>query len=377
MYHIGFIIEQMLGHITHGKTLQKNISQASSVHTHWAFPKPDVGGFLGHVSNWTVQAGLQSRQAIRQMQRDAKQINGAKMDALFFHSQVTAMLAQDWMSRIPSVVSMDATPLQYDALGKFYNHEPGSRKAERIKFLINRRCYQQARHIVTWSQWAKDGLTGEYGISAEKITVIPPGVNPLEWKRPAPRTLENTDAPVKVLFVGGNLDRKGGNLLLEACQRLNQSGFKIELHLVTRDTVETQPNVFVYNNMQPNSTELRALYHECDIFCLPTYGDCLPMVLSEAAAAGMPSISTDVAAIPEVVHDQETGFIVPTGSVEAIEASLKQLIEQPQRRLEMGARAQTRLGQTFDAERNAHRLLTLLKQVADQSEVTRKVAFTN
>ncbi|MGB1253934.1 MAG: glycosyltransferase family 4 protein [Candidatus Promineifilaceae bacterium] len=375
MYHIGFIIEQALGHITHGKTLKQNLAHDPSIASYWGLPRQDVNGLLGKVGNWTVKAGMQSRQAIRQMQREAKRSN-AKIDALFFHTQVTAILAQDRMSHIPSVVSLDATPLQYDSLGEFYNHQAGGGRSEKVKFWLNQRCYQQAKHIVTWSQWAKDGLIGEYGISAEKITVIPPGVNPEEWKRPTQRTL-NGDAPLKILFVGGNLDRKGGKLLLEASQRLLHKGFNIELHLATRDKVADQANVFVYNHMQPNSPELRALYHDCDIFCLPTYGDCLPMVLSEAAAAGMPSISTNVAAIPEIIRDQETGWIVPTGNVDAIESAIQQLIEQPERRLEMGMQAQVRLGQTFDAEKNARRLLALLKQVADQSVATPNLALSN
>ena len=375
MYHIGFIIEQALGHITHGKTLQQNLAHDPSIASYWGLPRQDVGGLLGKVGNWTVKAGMQSRRAIRQMRHDAARAD-AQIDALFFHTQVTAVLAQDWMSRIPSVISLDATPLQYDSLGKFYNHEAGGGRSEQVKFWLNQRCYQQAKHIVTWSQWAKDGLIGEYGISAEKITVIPPGVNPTDWKRPQERTLDS-DKRVKILFVGGNLDRKGGKLLLEASQRLLQRGFAIELHLATRDTVAEQAHIHVYNNMQPNSPELRALYHECDIFCLPTYGDCLPMVLSEAAAAGMPSVSTNVAAIPEIVQHQETGWIVPTGDVDALEAALQQLVEQPNRRLDMGRQAQARLSQTFDAEKNARRLLSLLKRVADQSVNTEHLAYSN
>lgn len=376
MHHIGFIVEQALGHVTHGQTLRQNVERDRSIVSYWALPRQDIGGLIGALDNWTVKAGLQSRRAIRQMRRDALSAD-ANLGALFFHTQVAAVLAQDWMRYIPSVVSLDATPKQYDALGKFYGHAASDGRLEAVKFWFNRRCYERARHLVTWSQWAKDGLVGEYGISAEKITVIPPGVNVAEWQRPAPRTLKSERDPLKVLFVGGNLNRKGGNLLLEACQRLNQSGQNIELHLVTRDTVAQQANVFIYNNMQSNSSELRALYHASDVFCLPTYGDCLPMVLSEAAAAELPSISTNVAAIPELVHDQETGFIVPTGDVCALEQALRRLIENPQRRLEMGAAAHRCLAQAYDAERNATRLVTLLKQIADRADVTPGLVFNN
>jgi hypothetical protein len=59
-----------------------------------------------------------------------------------------------------------------------------------------------------WSEWAKLGLVQDYDVPADKITVIPPGVNVHEWLRPMPR-VPHAD-PVKILFVGGDIERKGG-----------------------------------------------------------------------------------------------------------------------------------------------------------------------
>ena len=72
----------------------------------------------------------------------------------------------------------------------------------------------------------------------------------------------------------------------------------------------------------PNSPELIELYHGADVFCLPTLGDCLPMVLSEAGAVGLPLVSTDVGAISEIVRDGETGLLVPVGDADALAAAL-------------------------------------------------------
>ncbi len=357
MYRFGFIVEQALGHITHGKNLQQNIEQDADVEVIWGLPGWEADGLAGRIGNWTVKAGLQTRQAVRSMQREHK------MDALLFHTQVTAILAQDWMDKIPSVVSLDATPLQYDSLGEFYEHEPGTGSAEKLKYWLNKRCYDRAKHLITWSDWAKDSLVADYDIPAEKVTTISPGVNICEWQRPEPRQSAEI---VRVLFVGGNLDRKGGTLLLEAIRQLRDENYPVELHLVTRDQVEAQPDVHVYNNMQPNSAELKALYHECDIFCLPTYGDCLPMVLAEAGAAGMPIVSTDVAGIPSIVHDGKTGFLVPRGSVESIVESLRQLLDDTQLRQEMGQAATDLIVAEHDAEQNAQRIIQIMKQVADE-----------
>src|SRR5262249_18493207 len=152
-----------------------------------------------------------------------------------------------------------------------------------------------------------------------------PGVNVQEWRRSTPR-VPHAD-PVKILFVGANLERKGGLVLLEAFRALRHLG--IELHVVTKDRLVPEPNVFIYNNLEANSRPLKDLYHSCDIFALPTFGDCLPMVLSEAGASGMAVVSTNVAAIPEIVRDGETGMTVSAGDPVSLTQALRDLATNP------------------------------------------------
>lgn len=361
---IGFIIEQALGHVTHGKNLSKNVALDPTISPFWGYPQQPKSGLMAlpGIRNWTLQAGLQAHRAINQMAAA-----GNRPDVLFFHTQVTAILVRKWMSRIPSVVSLDATPLQYDSLGEFYAHEGGPSWLENFKFKLNQQCYQRAKHLVTWSDWAKNSLVKDYGVAEKKITVIPPGVNVAEWQAVGEQAIDGpSDRPVRILFVGGDLKRKGGHDLINAFKAANSElDTPLELHLVTRDRIEAEPHLFVYNNMQANSPELKALYQQADIFCLPTYGDCLPMVLSEAAATALPLISTDVAAIPEIVRPNESGILIQPGDVQAIKEALVGLANNPAERQRMGQTALKQTQQTFDAQANALRLFDLLKQIAD------------
>lgn len=367
VYNIGFVMEQALGHVTHTKNLQTNVSADPDVRAHWALVPFDVTGLAARIpvykSNWTVRAGLRARGALSQMARTTR------LDALFFHTQVPAVLSADWARRFPSIVSIDATPIQYDRLGEFYQHDSGPAWLENLKWRLNRDCFRAARHLVTWSRWAKQGLIDDYEVPADKVTVIPPGVNVKDWLRPGLRTQQ--PGPVKILFVGANLERKGGLLLLEAFRALRPLG--IELHLVTKDRISAEPGLFVYNGMQPNSQPLKDLYHSCDIFALPTFGDCLPMVLSEAGAAGMAVVSTNVAAITEIVRDGETGVIVPAGDRPALEDALRNLIMYPELRLRLGERAVRHVAAEYDAQKNAGRLLDLLKGEVDVVRMKERV----
>jgi glycosyltransferase involved in cell wall biosynthesis len=373
-YIFGFLLEQTLGHRTHSQNLQTNVPKDHAVQPVWGPIEWNLTGSAAHIPiynrNWTVRAGLRGRQIIRRMQYQTS------LDALFIHTQVPAILMTDWMQRIPTVVSLDATPCQYDTLGAHYAHQRGLAWVEGLKWQANVRCFQKAHQIVAWSAWTKAGLVQEYGVPADKIVVIPPGVNSHIWTRPTPRSIsgtpsdEQTNETIKILFVGGDLQRKGGNLLIEAFRTLRQEEnmiettirSSIELHLVTRDPVAPEPGVFVYHNMEPNSTALRDLYHTCDIFCLPTYGDCLPMVLSEAGAAGLPLVATNVGGIGEIVKDGETGFLVSTGDIATLTSALRMLVENPALRLAQGTQAATLVQREFEAERNTERLLTVMKQ---------------
>jgi glycosyltransferase involved in cell wall biosynthesis len=369
-YEFGFLLEQSLGHITHAKNLLTNVALDPEVHAHWGLIDFEATGIAGRIpvyrSNWTVRAGLRAYREVARMNRQTR------LDALFFHTQVPAVLAQRWLHKIPGIVSLDATPRQYDELGAFYKHEQGPAWLEAWKWRLNRDCFRSARRLVAWSEWTKLGLVEDYGVPADKIAVIPPGVNVDQWRRPMPR-VPHAD-PVKILFVGGDLKRKGGLVLLDAFRALRHLG--LELHLVTKDRLPPEPSVLIYNNLEANSQPLKDLYHTCDIFALPTFGDTFAMVLSEAGASGMAIISTNMAAIPEFVRDGETGLTVSAGDEVSLTRALRDLATNPTLRMTLGERALAHVSRHYDAPTNTCRLLNLLKAEANAARAKRLAAPT-
>ena len=112
------IVEQALGHVTHGQNLKAHLDRDPEISARWGFPAFEATGLAGKIpvynSNWTVRAGLRTRRLLSEIERQGPP------EALFFHTQVTAVLAGDWLRRVPAVVSLDATPQQYDELGDSY-----------------------------------------------------------------------------------------------------------------------------------------------------------------------------------------------------------------------------------------------------------------
>lgn len=364
MYRIAFVIEDVLGHITHGANLRSHVPEDPEVDPQWITLQYDVSGLGARLpvyrSNWTLRAGWMARRRLARLSRERR------LDAAFFHTQVPATLSPGFIRRVPTVISVDATPRQYDELGSFYEHEVGPAALEGLKLRVARSRFRRARHVVAWSEWAKQGLVDQYGVPADKVSVISPGVNIDDWAAPA-RTHDPT-RPLRLLFVGGDLERKGGLVLIEAFREIRD--LSVELHIVTRDEVPDEPGIHAHHGLRPNSDELRQLYRDCDIFVLPTFGDCLAMVLSEAGAASLPTVSTRVTAIPEVVVDGVTGLLVPPGDVGALVTALRRLADDPDERQRMGRNAVAHIAQQHNATTNTRRLLQVLKQVADGHVVT-------
>lgn len=356
MDRFGFVMEQTLGHVTHYRNMRATIDADPSVNATWyplAFPPRGTLETLPVLrDNWSMRASMRARRALAH--------DGAgRFDALFFHTQVTTLLCVELMRRIPSVISLDATPINYDAVGSAYGHQRARGGVELLKVALNKRSLHAARALVTWCDWARRSLIDDYGVDATRITVIPPGVNLDLWPRPAPN---DTMGPVRVLFVGADFTRKGGETLLRAFQ----AGLydRCELHLVTKAPLEPAPGIHVYRDVGPNSDLLKSLYATADLFVLPTLADCFPLAIQEAMAAGLPVIATDVGAINEAVRDGETGLLVPPGDVRALIAALNALTGDPTRRQTMGTRGRALAEQRCDSSANARRILSIMKALA-------------
>jgi glycosyltransferase involved in cell wall biosynthesis len=361
---VAFILEQTLGHVTHADNLRNLVPRDPRIAAEFCPIPYELGGWPSRVpgfSNWTIRAGFRARRAIRTANR------GHAVDALFIHTQVPAILAGRWVKRIPTIVSVDATPLQYDQFGAQYAHERSGNRLERLKWQLNRRAFANAAHVVSWSEWSKQSLIADYDVPGSKVTVLAPGVDLAKWSRTAERAFD--ESAVKILFVGGDLERKGGSLLIEAVRRLRATATgestapTVELHLATGADIAGEPGIVVHRGLRPNTAELIALYHDADVFCLPTLGDCLPMVLSEAGAAGLPLVATGVGAIPEIVQDGRTGLIVEPGSVDSLVSALARLVGDADLRRTMGRNAAALVAERFDAVKNSTSIVDALTEI--------------
>ena len=362
-YRFGFVMEQNLGHRTHYRNLLRYVRGDETVEPAWMPIEFEPEGLVRHVpglrSNWSARASLLAWDAVRRARRRGH------LHAVFYHTQVTSLLSP-FHPDLPAVISLDATPINYDSVGMFYGHQSGGR-LEKIKFDANRRAFEHASLLVTWCEWAKDSLVGDYGMPAEKVHVIPPGVDLAQWPRHSgtERVHASLDRLPRLLFVGGDFERKGGNVLLDVFNRYLRD--ECELSVVTQSPVAPGRNLHVYHNVAPNSDTLLRLYAESDIFVFPTLADCAPLAVPEGMAAGLPVITTRIGAIPEMVRDGEQGLLVEPGNADELYSAIRRLLDAPSLRASMSDSGRARVERDFDAGRNALRLLDVLKAATDRA----------
>jgi glycosyltransferase involved in cell wall biosynthesis len=95
---------------------------------------------------------------------------------------------------------------------------------------------------------------------------------------------------------------------------------------------------------------------------MPSFAEGLPMVVMEAMAAARPVIATYVAGTPELVQDQQTGWLVPAGDAAALADQIAEVAGLEAARLtEMGQQARSRVLQRHDVTTEAGKLARLFR----------------
>lgn len=179
--------------------------------------------------------------------------------------------------------------------------------------------------------------------------------------------LPAVERPVRLLCVARLVEKKGVDVLLEACAVLHGAGLEFSLDIIGDGELAPQLRQRSAElGLEPVVTFRGALPHEqvvaamraCDAFVLPCRiaadgdMDTLPTVLLEAMACGVPCISTPIAGVSEIIADGETGCLVAPGDAHQLVAAMTRLMRGPATRLRMGRAARRRAEQLFDVRGN-------------------------
>ncbi|MEL6881574.1 MAG: glycosyltransferase family 4 protein [Cyanobacteria bacterium J06607_10] len=233
-----------------------------------------------------------------------------------------------------------------------------------LKEKINR-----AKFVIAVSSFGKSQLCRWCGYQHwQKIKVVHCGVDHTFLEAP-----NQPISPVPTFVCVGRLvEQKGQLLLLEAASRLAQKGRTFKLFLVgdgpLRSQLETLIDRFNLSDKVTitgwaNGAEVRRLILMSRALVLPSFAEGLPVVLMEALALRRPVISTYIAGIPELVEPGESGWLIPSGSVNALADAMDEVLTRPKESLEaMGKIGAQRVAQEYNAAIEAQKIAQLLKE---------------
>jgi glycosyltransferase involved in cell wall biosynthesis len=116
------------------------------------------------------------------------------------------------------------------------------------------------------------------------------------------------------------------------------------------------------------SLHLATYYRAADIYVHATHVETFGLTLAEAMASGIPIVATRTAAIPELVNDEETGFLAAPHDVESMTSRVVEMLRNTEQRHEMGVRA-LQVSKRFDVNRTIDAYLDWYSEILAQEAI--------
>lgn len=278
-------------------------------------------------------------------------------DALHLYTQNAGLLVPGLLRQHPSVVTTDAT----NATNAFsLPQRPPTRFTPMMLPAIQRlerRVYAAATTVVANTEWVATSLRQGYGLTEDRLRVLPFGVILPALAGPAPGPPAG-EKP-RLVFVGTSLKRKGASLLLE----LHQAHLRdaCDLWLVTPEPVPPRPGVTVVADLRPGDPRLWDILRSSSMFVFPSTIDAAPNAVFEAMAAGLPVIAVRRAGLTETVVEGESGLLIRPDDGTGLRIAIEALLADPGRARAMGAAGRRRVEARFDMARNSEALIDLIE----------------
>lgn len=228
-----------------------------------------------------------------------------------------SLLATKMRTSIPIVFCADATFVNVlDFYDSFSNCA-----AEFVTqgHALEREALRRCSAAVYPSEWAARSAINFYGADPERVHVVPFGANVKAPETAAVRRWIDARLldPLRILFVGREWERKGADLVLETCRLLRAGSREVRLDLVGIDRPPVALPAWTTNHGLLDKRDpaqkrrLEGLFQDSHFFFVPSQAENYGMAFCEAAAFGLPSLTTTAGGIPTIVRHGVTGYTLP------------------------------------------------------------------
>jgi colanic acid/amylovoran biosynthesis glycosyltransferase len=229
---------------------------------------------------------------------------------------------------------------------------------------------ETARAIITETEYSEKFLRERFPECADRIHRVYNGLNLAEFGR-----ANFSSDPPMIVAIGRLIVKKGFANLIRACALLVERGRPFRCEIFGEGPLENQLRAQIEESglkelvQLPGAKpqhELRERLATANVFVLPSVPeaeggmDNLPTVIMEAMATGLPIVSTRIGGIPEMVIDNETGFLLRPEDPPAVADAIEKVICDRSLGQRLGQAGRGRAQMLFSIEKNARDLCALL-----------------
>jgi len=241
------------------------------------------------------------------------------------------------------------------------------------RWLYRRGC----DHIVTTGEILRQTLIRDNGLSAERITSVPTGIDGTRFvpgdKAAVRMALGLAPAARYIGIVATLRSWKGHLYLIEACAKLADRDWRL---LIIGDG--PMRAVLEAKTAELGLTDRISLVGQCgdperwlqalDVFCLPSYAnEGVPYHEVQAMMSGLPVVTTPVGSITEAVRDGDNGIIVPPQDADALQAAIARLLDDSALAGRLGHKARAEVLQVFGRERMIDRMAAVFAAAVERA----------
>ncbi len=244
------------------------------------------------------------------------------------------------------------------------------------------------KKMVAVSEATRQYCNEQMGIKMEKSTAILNGIdidslatggrNSNGWSNDLRKELGIHENSLITSVVGRLHRQKGHEVLIKAVSRIVNKTSKIQVLFVGDGPLKEElQNMIAEYRLQKtilllgNRIDINDILGISDVFVLPSLWEGLPNAILEAMAAKLPVIATDVGGTKEVVVDGKTGLLVPPGDVDSLEKCLYWMIQDAEKREEMGKVGYQRILDNFTLKINIDKFESLYLDTLHRKIYTR------
>jgi len=226
----------------------------------------------------------------------------------------------------------------------------------RAWYELETNLYRRAARIFTASENTRRSLILHYGAPSDRVTVIGEGVS---------GTVEHPDKTYDeqtVLMVGIDFERKGGPTVLRAFRDVVRHLPHARLLVIGPNAGPVQARVEWLGHVSDRD-QLSRLFAAATVLVLPSVCEPFGLALIEAMAHGLPVIGSKVDAMPEIVSDNEHGYLIAPGDATALAERLIALLSSPDLCARMGEAGRERVRRQFLWSQVVDRLVSGLSEI--------------